>query len=108
MGSVDRLRLLEQAAAVNSQLVSLPRIQLMQTFALYGADGIEFRELQASMGMSDGKLLSNLYALRDLGVVEEQKTKVENKIVTAYKVTDAGRAEWQRTRTWLLHWLGSP
>lgn len=93
---------------MNSQLVSLPRIQLMQTLALYGPDGIEFRELQASMGMSDGKLLSNLYALRDLGAMEEEKARVENKMVTTYKITDAGRAEWQRTRSWLLHWLESP
>jgi DNA-binding PadR family transcriptional regulator len=105
---VDKLRLLDEAATVNSQLVSLPRVQLMQTVALYGPDGIEFRELQASMGMSDGKLLSNLYALRDLGVLEERKAKVENKTVTTYTITDAGRAEWQRTRSWLLRWLESP
>lgn len=105
MGGMDRLGLLNEAATVNSQLVSLPRVLLMETIALYGPDGIEFRELQASMDMSDGKLLSNLYALRDLGVIEEQKTKVENRMVTTYRITDAGRAEWHRARTWLQQWL---
>lgn len=105
---VDRLALLKEAAAVNSQLVSLPRLQLMGAMSPYGPDGIEFRELQASMDMSDGKLLSNLYALRDLGVIEEQKAKMENRTVTTYKITSAGRSEWQRTRAWLLQWLEPP
>jgi DNA-binding MarR family transcriptional regulator len=104
----DRLALLSDATALNPQLVSLPRIQLMQTLRLYDQDGIEFRELQARMGMSDGKLLSNLYALRNLGVIAERKVPVEKKTVTTYQITDAGRAEWDRARAWLQQWLASP
>lgn len=104
----EHFALLEEAAAVNSQLVSLPRVQLMQIIGHYGMDGIAFRELQASLDMSDGKLLSNLYALRDLGAIEEEKSKEENKLLTTYKITAAGRDEWKRTRSWLIRWLESP
>jgi DNA-binding PadR family transcriptional regulator len=104
----DRLSLLSDATALNPQLVSLPRIQLMQVLRLFDQDGIEFRELQARMGMSDGKLLSNLYALRDLGVLEERKAAVERKTITTYQITEAGRAEWDRARAWLQKWLASP
>lgn len=103
----DRLALLASAASVNPQLVSLPRIQLLEALRFYGADGIEFRELQAHMGMNDGKLLSNLYALRGLGVIEEEKARVESKTVTTYRLTDAGRAEWRRAREWLVAWMGA-
>lgn len=104
----DRLSLLSDATALNPQLVSLPRIQLMQVLRHYDQDGIEFRELQARMGMSDGKLLSNLYALRGLGVLEERKATVERKTITTYQITAAGRTEWDRARVWLQQWLASP
>lgn len=103
----DRLSLLSDATALNPQLVSLPRIQLMQTLRLYDQDGIEFRELQARMGMSDGKLLSNLYALRKLGAIAERKVPMESKTIMTYHITEAGRAEWDRARAWLQQWLAS-
>lgn len=105
-GSVDdAFALLQEARTLNSQLVSLPRLQLLKILALYGPDGIEFRELQASLAMSDGKLLSNLYALRDLGVAHEEKSRVENRMVTTYRMTEGGRDQWERTRSWLRRWL---
>lgn len=103
----DQVALLDEAAILNPQLVSLPRIQILQVLEVYGPDGMEFRELQAQMGMSDGKLLSNLYALRGLGVIDEEKAKVETKSLTTYRLNATGQEEWKRTRTWLLNWLGS-
>ncbi len=104
----DRLALLSSATALNPQLVSLPRIQLMQVLRLYDQDGIEFRELQARMGMSDGKLLSNIYALLELGAIAERKVPMENKTIMTYHITEAGRTEWDRARAWLQQWLASP
>ena len=103
----DRLALLADASAVNPHLVSLPRVQLMQALRFYDRDGVEFRELQARMGMSDGKLLANLYALRDMGFLREGKARMERKTVTTYSMTDAGRTEWDRARAWLRQWLAS-
>lgn len=105
-GVATQSTLLKDAAIVNSHLISLPRIQLLGVLEIFGRDGIAFRELQAQMGMTDGKLLSNLYAMRDMGVIEEEKAKVENKKLTAYRMTDMGREEWERARSWLLQWLG--
>lgn len=99
--------LLEEAAALNSKIITLPRIQLLTILSDYHPEGVEFRELQASLGMSDGKLLSNLYALEDMGYIESQEVKVENKTLTAYTLTGSGLADWTRAKRWLVGWLGS-
>lgn len=99
--------LLEESAFLNARIVSLPRLQVLGVLSVYDRDGMEFRELQAHMGMSDGKLLSNLYALRDLGMIHEEKTHMENKTLTTYRMTDDGRHEWDRTRSWLRAWVGT-
>lgn len=99
--------LLEKTAALNSKIITLPRIQLLTILNEYHPEGVEFRELQAALGMSDGKLLSNLYALQDMGYIDAQEVKVENKTLTAYTLTGSGRTDWRRAKGWLLEWLGS-
>ncbi len=97
---------MQEAAALNAKVVSLPRLQLLRILEYFHPDGIEFRELQSAMNMSDGKLLSNLYALRDFGYLRPEEVKVENKTLTIYNLSPSGLAEWQRTRHWLIKWLG--
>lgn len=100
-------RQMEEAAALNSKLVSLARLQLLRILEHFHPDGIEFRELQSAMDMSDGKLLSNLYALRDFGYLRPEEARVENKTLTIYTLTPSGLSEWRRLRHWLIKWLGS-
>ena len=101
----DTLALLEKARALNSKLFSLPRLQLVSILAYYAPDGVEFRELKAALKMTDGKLLSNIYALEKMGYLKAAKVNVENKTLTAYRLTEEGKLEYARIRAWLREWL---
>lgn len=101
----EPLELLNAAKALNSKVFSLPRLELLAILSYYRPDGVEFRELKTSMGMSDGKLLSNVYALMDMGYVISEDVKVENKSLTSYKVTDEGEESWKKVHSWLTEWL---
>lgn len=103
----DQARLLEEAKALNSKVFSLPRLQLMGLLAFFHPEGVLFRELQAQLDMGDGALLSNIYALRDLGYIKSQEAKVDEKMLTTYTITDEGLEAWNQTRAWLEGWLKS-
>lgn len=101
----DTLALLEQARALNSKLFTLPRLQLLSILDYYASDGIEFRELKAALKMTDGKLLTNIYALQKMGYIKSAKVNVENKSLTVYRITGDGRLDFAKVRAWLREWL---
>ena len=101
----DSMALLEAAKALNGKVFSLPRIQLLGVLNQYHPEGIEFRELKAALGMGDGKLLSNLYALRDMQLVKSEDVKVENQVRTSYTITTEGQDAWRKASSWLKQWL---
>jgi len=103
----DRLLLVEAATALNSKLVSLPRLEIMGFLVDAAPDGIEYRELKAGLGMSDGKLVTNLKSLADMGYLVAKRAKVERKKLTVYFLTPDGLAAWHQTRRWLQSWLAN-
>jgi DNA-binding MarR family transcriptional regulator len=103
----DLQALLEEAKALNSKVFSLPRLELMALLAYYHPEGVPFRDLKAHLGMADGKLLSNVYALREMGYINSEEEKAETKILTTYTMTPEGLAVWEKSRAWLKQWLAS-
>ena len=70
----DVNRLLETSETLNGQTLSLTRCVILALLA-YFVDGVQYRELKASLKISDGKLISNLKLLKKLGYVERLKLK---------------------------------
>lgn len=99
------LGLLERAGALNSKLFTLPRIQMLSILDYYYPDGVEFRELKAALKMTDGKLLTNIYALQRMGYVKSAKVRVETKSLSTYRLTLEGRGDFAKARAWLREWL---
>jgi DNA-binding MarR family transcriptional regulator len=103
----DRLLMLEASKALNAKVVSLPRLELMGLLADVQPDGAEYRELKAALKVGDGKLVADLNTLIDMGYVASKSIKVERKKLTSYHLTPDGVEAWQRTRRWLLAWMGA-
>lgn len=100
----ETLALLDEARALNSQLFTLPRLEILSILNYYWPDGVQFRELKAALRMTDGKLLTNIYALGKMGYVKSEKGTVGTKSLTNYRITTEGRLDLAKVRSWLQKW----
>lgn len=105
MAKEDLLALVEEAHALNADVFSLTRLQLLSGLAALGRDGSTYRELKAALQLGDGALHSNLKALEGMGYVTSGEVKIENKELTTYRITDDGRVAWLQVRDWLQRFL---
>jgi DNA-binding MarR family transcriptional regulator len=96
----DLSHLLETSEALNSQVLSLTRCVILSLLA-YFVDGVQFRELKASLKISDGKLISNLNLLKKLGYVEKTEVEVDRKKMDVYSLTLKGRKELNKITDWM-------
>jgi DNA-binding MarR family transcriptional regulator len=105
MAKEDLLALVEEAHALNADIFSLTRLQLLSSLAALGRDGSTYRELKAVLQLSDGALHSNLKVLEGMGYVAAGEVKIENKELSTYRITDDGKAAWSQARGWLQKFL---
>ncbi len=96
----DVNRLLETSETLNSQVLSLTRCVILALLA-YFVDGVQFRELKASLKISDGKLISNLKLLKKLGYVEKNEVEVDRKKIDVYSLNQKGRNELNKITEWM-------
>ena len=96
----DVNRLLETSETLNSQVLSLTRCVILALLA-YFVDGVQFRELKASLKISDGKLISNLNLLKKLGYVEKNEVEVDRKKIDVYSLNSKGRNELNKITEWM-------
>jgi DNA-binding MarR family transcriptional regulator len=96
----DVNRLLETSETLNSQVLSLTRCVILALLA-YFVDGVQFRELKASLKISDGKLISNLKLLKKLGYVEKNEVEVDRKKIDVYSLNSKGRNELNKIIEWM-------
>jgi DNA-binding MarR family transcriptional regulator len=98
--------LLEDASALNADLFSLTRLQLLAGLSYLNLDGATYSDLKISLGITDGALYANLGALEKMGLIQSKKVALENKKVEAYTITTEGITQWQLIRTWLQRLAG--
>jgi len=96
----DVNRLLETSEILNSQVLSLTRCVILALLA-YFVDGVQYRELKASLKISDGKLISNLKLLKKLGYVEKNEVEVDRKKIDVYSLNPKGRNELNKIIEWM-------
>lgn len=95
------LTLVEDAKAINSKIISVPRLLILISLEHLGLDGAAYRELKAGLEMEDGILYSNLKALKDMEYIEEASIRLENKEMASYHITREGREALNAARIWL-------
>jgi DNA-binding MarR family transcriptional regulator len=96
----DISRLLEASETLNTQTLSLTRCVILALLA-YFVDGVQFRELKASLKISDGKLISNLNLLKRLGYIEKAEVEIDRKKVDVYSLNLKGRKELDKITEWM-------
>ena len=96
----DIYLLLQISEKLNSKIVTLARCLILALLS-YFVDGIQFRELKAALKMSDGKLISNLNELKEMGYVEKAEVEVDNRKVDVYSLTGKGRNELSKIIEWM-------
>ena len=101
----DFLKLMDGLDAINQDLVSVPRILLMASLYDLGYDGATYRELKATLPLSDGALYSNLKALQKMGHIILKKVRLENRELDSFCITAEGKASWELVRSWLCDFL---
>lgn len=99
--------LVDESKTLNSKIFTLLRLELMSILASFGEDGITYRELKASLGVSDGALYSNLKVLEKMGYVKPSTIKIEGKELESYKITAEGQIEWERASKWIGKFVSS-
>ncbi|MCL4552051.1 MAG: transcriptional regulator [Candidatus Marsarchaeota archaeon] len=105
MAKEDLLALVEEARALNADVFSLIRLQLLSSLSSLGRDGSTYRELKTVLQLSDGALHSNLKVLEGMGYVASGEVKIENKELATYHITEEGKAAWLQVRAWLQKFL---
>jgi DNA-binding MarR family transcriptional regulator len=92
--------LLEASETFNAQTLSLTRCVILALLA-YFVDGVQFRELKASLKISDGKLISNLKMLKKFGYIEKAEVEVDRKKIDVYSLNSKGRNELNKITEWM-------
>ena len=92
--------LVNDAKVLNADVVTLPRILILAALKDLGEDGATFRELKATLDMSDGTLFSNLKALKKMGYVKESKVEVEDKEMHSFSITREGKEMFYAVCSW--------
>lgn len=69
----------------------LSKIRLGVIAELLTSDWVTFTELARSLGVTQGNLGAHLAKLVGAGYVDEEKTFVNRRPLTRYRLTDAGR-----------------
>jgi DNA-binding PadR family transcriptional regulator len=64
-------------------------------------DGLQYRELKATLKVSDGKLISNLNQLRNMGYVKKSTARLERKKLDIYYLTPEGKKELVKVVKWM-------
>src|SRR3989338_1554489 len=97
----DFIALIEESHALNADLFSLTRLQLLAGLSDLGRDGATYSELKSSLKLTDGALYANLKVLEDMGYLKVNEVALEGKTNQAYFVTPEGIAAWSHIKNWL-------
>lgn len=101
----DLLALVEESRALNPDVFSLIRFQLLSSLASLWQEGSTYRELKAALQLGDGALHSNLKALENMGYLKSSEVKLDDKELTLYRITEEGKIAWEHVRSWLVRFL---
>ena len=92
--------LLDVSKTVNSKTISVTRCLILSLLAHF-IDGLQYRELKSALGLSDGKLASNLDRLITMGYVEKSVIKLEQRHLSLYVLTQKGKEEIVKIVDWM-------
>ncbi|HEC37600.1 hypothetical protein LCGC14_0471570 [marine sediment metagenome] len=90
----------EKKNQINSTSFTITRFMLL-TLLSYFIDGLQFRELKASLKVSDGNISSNLLYLAKMGYINKNAIEFDNKKLHYYTITENGKVELKKILNWM-------
>jgi len=97
----DSISLIANASkAINNSAITLTRC-LILTYLSYSIDGLQYRELKTILGVSDGKLISNLKKLVTFDYIKKTEVELDNKKLDVYMITENGKRELKKIIDWM-------
>ncbi len=90
----------EKKNQINSNTFTITRFILL-TLLSYFIDGLQFRELKASLKISDGNIASNLLYLTKMGYINKNALEFDNKKLHYYTITENGKEELKKILNWM-------
>jgi len=90
---------LEASDRLNTKTLSLTRFQILTLLAYFGE--VQYRELKASLNISDGKLISNLKLLKAMRYIDCSSVEIDHKSLDVYCLTKTGREELEKMTSWM-------
>ncbi|PIO06268.1 ArsR family transcriptional regulator [Candidatus Micrarchaeota archaeon CG08_land_8_20_14_0_20_59_11] len=106
-GGVDFVSILSEARALDPKVFPLVRFEILASLALLGGEGAAYRDLKASLGVTDGALFSNLKALQDSGYVLKKEVEFGGKRLDAFALTPQGAEAFRTSRAWIYKLLSA-
>lgn len=97
----DFIALIGEAQALNADLFSLTRMQLLAGLSDLGQDGATYSDLKISLKLTDGALYANLKVLEEMGYIKTKEVTVEGKKNQAYFISPEGMSAWTHLKNWL-------
>jgi DNA-binding MarR family transcriptional regulator len=91
--------ILEFSRKINSNVINLTRSTLLAVICCF-KDGLQYRQLKASLNLSDGKLVSNLNKLREMGYLMKTEESLDNKMLDVYTISNTGEEELKKMLAW--------
>lgn len=92
--------LLEKYSSINSKIFTPTRLLILNLLKFH-KDGLQFREFQESIHISDGNLYSNLELLKSLSLINSEKVDLDNKSIEIYTLSIEGLTELNKINKWL-------
>ena len=92
--------LLEEYPSINSKIFTPTRLLILNLLKFH-KDGLQFREFQESIQISDGNLYSNLEILKSLSLIESEKIDIDNKSIELYTISAEGLTKLNKTNKWM-------
>ncbi|MHA1674466.1 MAG: transcriptional regulator [Promethearchaeota archaeon] len=93
-------QILDEYYLINSKIFTPTRILILNLLHFH-RDGLQFREMNESIKISDGNLYSNLEMLKNLTVIQSEKVQIDNKMLEIYTISEKGIQELAQIDLWL-------
>ncbi len=98
---LNSLESVKSAKELDSDLITLPRLQILS--ALYPLNGevALYRDLKAGLELGDGILFFNLRALEKRGYISKEREQFGSRKMTEYRITGKGKEAFKKIILWL-------
>lgn len=93
--------LLESYSKLNRTSESLTSCLVLGMLKYAGKDGLQYREFQSSLNITDGRLIAILAKLEELRYIKRQMARLGSREISIYSITEEGKENLKTIVDWM-------